>query len=155
MCNEKILPLRRGVGFVKRAVNSFKFIIVDAMELWAQAVGVRVANQANRAGMKGRNSNILTAARARLPPWKFLSILQARIKNINRTTPGMGIGQRTNILFASRPKFGRRQLGGHGRSVVVQMHSMGHGQRPQGAIAFIEPSKSSVERLHYRSSNNY
>jgi hypothetical protein len=126
-------------------VHSLEEVIVDNVELGADMVRTKVTNESNSTSMEGAWPHILSLARPRFPLRHFPSILEPRLKHIDRTPPRVGVNERTEGGLGAGPDLVRRETRGLARSLIVQVDSMAEGKGPEISMIVLGPSKGSKD----------
>jgi hypothetical protein len=140
----------RGRGFGGTRVNGIKRIVVNDMELRADVVGSKVANEPHSAGVERGCPHILTLSRPRLPLGYLSSILEPRSKDINRATPGMGVDEGAKGRLGAGPDFMRSKASGLTGDLVMERDGVTEGQGPEVPLIVLRPTKGRVN--HHRAS---
>jgi hypothetical protein len=123
---------------------SLKEVIIDHVELGANVISPKVANEANSAGVQGRSAHVLSLSRPRLPLWYFPSILEPRLQDIDGAAPEMGVNNGQKRGFGTTPHFMRSELSGLIGQFIVKVDGVGEGQGPQVALIMFRPPEGSI-----------
>lgn len=73
--------------------NGAEQVIKDNTELRRNTPSVKIENKGNVTGVARTEANKDAAMRVRLPAWKFMALLEWRVKNKHWTTPDMKIAK--------------------------------------------------------------
>ena len=129
----------RGAG------DSSKLIIINHMVLGSNGSSGEVEAQSNSGGMTVADTNIDSAVRARLPPWKLLSILNSLIQNIGWASKHMDIMEFLQGPAGSCEDVARGQASAWIRNAVEEVFCMLDCHGPQRWVGCVGPVDSSMQ----------
>lgn len=127
--------------------DSGEELIIDHVVLRGDMTGAQVQNSANGAGVGGRDPEEHTTTGPRTPFGKFLTVLERRVKNINRAAPNTGaLKMAVVVKGGASEQFDRGKQGVFPRQVVPKVDSMFKRERPKIQLRLFWPMESVVQK---------